>query len=250
MRKNMWMVLFLSVIFSLAGCGNHKTEIVQGGESRESTDSKTDSAGEGEMSITLTEEIMELENGFSAVRYDGDYGFDRFLSEGGASSDQEVVGFLTENLLSGMDVGFSGNVFGCSTIAVQNSDGESLFGRNFDWNHCEGMAVLSHPENGYASISTVNMDFISQSVGGGIAGMALNLDEATPSGDTSMPFGNIKVKTLAALILHCRSGWTASSLSSQISSLVIRLLSRFWENWQKADRLKWMWSELYLVESR
>lgn len=124
---------------------------------------------------------MELEKGFSAVRYDGDYGFDRFLSEGGASSDKEVVGFLTESLLSGTDIGFNGNIFGCSTIALQTPEGESLFGRNFDWNHCEAMVVLSYPENGYASISTVNLDFISQ---GGLAGMAMKQD---------------KIKTIAAL---------------------------------------------------
>lgn len=199
MRKHVWMVLFLSVIFSLAGCGNSKTGTVQSKESMGSRDSKTDSAGKEKTSITLTEEIMELEEGFSAVRYDGDYGFDRFLSEGGASSDQEVVNFLTEKLLSGMDLGFTGAPFGCSTLAVQTTDGESLFGRNFDWNHCEAMVVLSHPENGYASISTVNMDFISQGAGGGSAGMARKMDEGTPYGDAPMPSGNNKGKTLAAL---------------------------------------------------
>lgn len=225
MKKSVWMVLALLVFF-LAGCCNSKTGTAQGEESMESTDAKTDSADKKETpsrdtsipsgarvpsgrneetSITLTEEIMELEEGFSAVRYDGDYGFDRFLSEGGASSDQEVVSFLTENILSGtrapegMDVDFCGNVFGCSTIAAQTSDGQSLFGRNFDWNHCEAMVVAAHPENGYASISTVNMDFISQGTGGGIAGMVLKMDKVTPSGDTSMPFGNNKVKILAAL---------------------------------------------------
>ncbi len=198
MRKNVWMILALLVFF-LAGCGSSKTGMVQGEESMEGTDVETDSMSKEKTYIVLTEEMTELEKGFSAVRYDGDYGFDKFLSEGGASSDQEVVGFLAENLASGMDVGFSGNVFGCSTIAVQTSDGKSLFGRNFDWNHCEALAVLSYPENGYASISTVNMDFISQGSDGGIAGMALKLDEVTSSGDSSMPSGSNKVKTLAAL---------------------------------------------------
>lgn len=111
MKKSVWMLLALLVFF-LTGCGNSKTGTAQGEET----------------SITLTEEITELEKGFSAVRYDGDYGFDRFLSEGGASSDQEVVSFLTEDLLSGTDVDFRGNVFGCSTVAAQTSDG----------NHCSG----------------------------------------------------------------------------------------------------------------
>lgn len=135
--------------------------------------------------ISPTSEIVELENGFSAVRYDGDYGFDQFLAGGGASSDGEVVEYLANNLLSDLNLGdLLGGIFGCSTIAVQGPDGDALFGRNFDWENCEAMVVESHPENGYASLSTVNIDFITQNVGGGMVGMALNLDE---------------VKTLAAL---------------------------------------------------
>lgn len=135
--------------------------------------------------ISPASEIEELEDGFSAVRYDGNYGFDEFLAGGGAASEAEVVGYLADNLLSDLNLGdLLGGVFGCSTIAVQNPDGEALFGRNFDWENCEAMVVESHPENGYASLSTVNMDFITRNVGDGMAGMAMNLDE---------------VKTLAAL---------------------------------------------------
>lgn len=58
-----------------------------------------------------------------------------------------------------------------------------MFGRNFDWENCEAMIVASYPENGYASLSTVNMDFITQNVGGTVE-LVLQMDE---------------VKTLAAL---------------------------------------------------
>ena len=135
--------------------------------------------------IFPTSEILQLEEGLSAVRYDGDYGFDSLLAQGGASSDGEVIEYLADNLLSGLDLGdLLGGIFGCSTIAVPSPEEDTLFGRNFDWENCEAMVVEAHPENGYASLSTVNMDFITQNVGGGIVGMALNLDE---------------VKTLAAL---------------------------------------------------
>ena len=135
--------------------------------------------------VELDSSITELEEGLLAVRYDGDYGFDRFIAQGGASSDGEVIAYLADNLLSGLNLGdLLGDVFGCSTIAVQSPDGDALFGRNFDWNTCEAMVVEAHPENGYASLSTVNMDFITQNVGGGMVGMALSLDE---------------VRTLAAL---------------------------------------------------
>lgn len=85
----------------------------------------------------------------------------------GASSDREVVAYLAENILSGLNLGdIVGGFFGCSTIASENQTGEKLFGRNFDWENCEAMIVASYPENGYASLSTVNMDFITQNASG------------------------------------------------------------------------------------
>ena len=180
-----WMLclsFLLGIAMLTAGCGRTDDQM-QNAENNSTTQTSPDA--ENVNLISLTSEIVELEDGFSAVRYDGDYGFDEFLAQGGASSDGEVVEYLASNLLSGLNLGdLLGGIFGCSTIAVQSPEGDALFGRNFDWENCEAMVVGSHPENGYASLSTVNMDFITQNVGGGMVGIALNLDE---------------VKTLAAL---------------------------------------------------
>lgn len=159
------------VVLVLAGCGT----VISGG-------SKAGHAKQ--IPVTPDSSVKQLEKGLFAVRYDGDYGFEGFLSQGGASSDREVAGYLSENLLKGQQVGFLKGIFGCSTLSVKNENGESLFGRNFDWENCEAMVVMAYPENGYASVSTVNMDFIGQGAGNGAAGMALKLDT---------------VKTLAAL---------------------------------------------------
>ena len=56
-------------------------------------------------------------------------------------------------------------MFGCSTLSVQDTDGSCLFGRNFDWNTCDALVVSAEPKEGYASISTVNMDFIQAAAG-------------------------------------------------------------------------------------
>lgn len=176
-------LLLLILAMAVTGCGEMSDKQVQ--NTKSSSSLQTETPAEKENPITPTSNITQLEDGFSAVRYDGDYGFDGFLSQGGASSDKEVLSYLADNLLSGLNLGdLLGSIFGCSTISVQSPEGDALFGRNFDWENCEAMVVASYPENGYASISTVNMDFITQNVGGGTAGMALQLD---------------KVKTLAAL---------------------------------------------------
>lgn len=176
-RKHWILSLFLllSITMLLTGCEERTENQMEVSETADINQTK--SHFEEINFVSPTSEITELT--------DGDYGFDEFLSEGGASSDGEVVAYLAENVLSGLDLGdLLGGIFGCSTIAVQSPEGQFLFGRNFDWNTCDAMVVESHPENGYASLSTVNMDFITQNVDGGMVGMALNLDE---------------VKTLAAL---------------------------------------------------
>lgn len=83
------------------------------GETAQTGNSNVASSGTQEHeplnSIVLTDEIIKLTDGFLVVRYSGDYGFDLFLDQGGAS----------------------------------------LFGRNFDWNTCNAMVIQSQPENGY-----------------------------------------------------------------------------------------------------
>lgn len=111
--------------------------------------------------ISVTGEKTELEDGLSAVAFEGEDGFTEFLSQGGASSDREVAEYLSGRLLSDLPgLLFGGNPFGCSTLSVQRRDGGYFFGRNFDWNTCSALIVSSRPAQGYASISTVNLDFI------------------------------------------------------------------------------------------
>lgn len=115
--------------------------------------------------VDAHEKINKLEDGLSSVSFAGEYGFDKFLKQGGAASDREVIDFIKNNVISNTNINFRGNIFGCSTIAVQSPNAERLFGRNFDWNNCNALIVKSNPTEGYASISTVNMDFIRQGTG-------------------------------------------------------------------------------------
>ena len=214
-RRLIWFFPLLVFLLIISGCEGIKEKMQH---MQSNGEAQTAPQEEQENSITLTSEIVELEDGFSAVRYDGDYGFDDFLASGGASSDGEVVEYLANNLLSGLNLGdLLGGIFGCSTIAVQSPEGDALLGRNFDWENCEAMVVESHPENGYASLSTVNMDFITQNVGGGMVGMALNLDE---------------VKTLAALYAPL-DGMNEAGLAVSVN--MIQDSAATWQDREKPD---------------
>ncbi len=155
-------------ILSLAACSgtSEKSEptLSVAGQKEDQSDTN---ASEEMNEINVTDEITEIEKGLSVAEYKGDYKFDLFLDQGGASSDRDVLSFLMNNLLSGAsDIGFRIPGFGCSTISVPAKDGKgNYFGRNFDWNKCNALILVSYPENGYASISTVNTDFIKQAAG-------------------------------------------------------------------------------------
>lgn len=125
--------------------------------------------------IKADSSIEKLEDGFSVVRHKGDDGFAAFLAQGGAESDAAVVQFLVNSLLPGSGLGMVIGGAGCSTFAAVSPEGEHFFGRNFDWNACNALVVISTPEDDFASISTVNTDFITQGVGGA-ASLALRMD--------------------------------------------------------------------------
>lgn len=99
------------------------------------------------------------DNVLYVMEYDGDYGFDEFL-ESGASSDGELVEFVTKRLLKGIPLEFSIPDLGCSTFHAQTAEGDQIFGRNFDLTYSPALFVKTEPDHGYRSYSTVNLAFL------------------------------------------------------------------------------------------
>lgn len=170
--KRFWILAVLGCL--LTGCGNSPTQqdkiqMETQGKPQEATTQSVplhESMPDNVETVTAQSTIKELEEGLSIVRFEGKDGFSAFLEKGGASSDAEVLGYLLEHMLGGAEgLIMEGNPFGCSTISAPSEDGGFLFGRNFDWYHCNALIVASYPENAYASISSVNTNFITQGAG-------------------------------------------------------------------------------------
>ena len=162
MKEKITLVAILIFLLTVSGCGSTSPEV----ERKETLVMENEEVSGPASFVAVSSKIQELESGFSAVRYDGDYGFGRFLEQGGANSDQEVLRFLVNEFLAEVEgVGINTGFFGCSTLSVENSEGGYLFGRNFDWQACDALVVTAYPETGYASISTVNLEFIRQGAG-------------------------------------------------------------------------------------
>lgn len=164
----------VTAMLLISGCG--KNDGLNRGESSEtsnvmdnSTNDMTSVSGLTGTGYVTTQvvadtDIEKLEKGLSVVRFDGNDLFEDFLENHGAASDADVVSFLSGFMLGLSDAEFTNEAFGCSTIAVKSENGY-LYGRNFDWNKCDALIVESHPTDAYASISTVNMDFIKSGAG-------------------------------------------------------------------------------------
>ena len=92
------------------------------------------------------------------MTYYGDYGFDDFLKQG-AKSDSGIEDFVAARLLKGLpiDLGVTGD--GCTAFVTRDDEGDVIFGRNFDFDYTPSMQVRTCPDNGYASISTVNLTY-------------------------------------------------------------------------------------------
>lgn len=102
------------------------------------------------------------EYGAYQMTYYGDYGFDEFL-EVGASSDKDIEKFVTKRLLKGMPINLGVTGDGCTAFVTKNEKGEVLYGRNFDFFYAPSLQLYTEPQNGYKSVSTVNLSFAGYS---------------------------------------------------------------------------------------
>ncbi len=106
--------------------------------------------------ISAIKSIEKIDERTYHMTYRGSYGFDEFLKQGGAVDDGGVAAYLTSYLSKGF---FKSTVEtadgGCSVISDSRKTG-----RNFDWGDATIMIMSSYPDDGYASVSTCNMDFL------------------------------------------------------------------------------------------
>ena len=85
MKKSLLFLIAIYLLIALTGCGNNPGSANSDtGSAPTNTSGSTDNSDATDNFIPVISEIAELESGFSAVSYDGDYGFDLFMEQGGA----------------------------------------------------------------------------------------------------------------------------------------------------------------------
>jgi len=121
--------------------------------------------------VNVTKDIQILgDKNFKIFEYEGDYGFNEFMEQGGASSNEILFGYalnriginISDFLFNNTNGEFPIKGNACSAFTVQNEKGDGyFFGRNYDFPYGEGLAVITHPKGGYTSISTIDVNIIN-----------------------------------------------------------------------------------------
>ncbi len=122
--------------------------------------------------INAVKSLSKISEGVFFLEYEGDYGFDKYLSKGGSRTPEELTSFISGELKKGnwtspdkktlRQLKITSSDFGCSSISVKNSASGTgrLYGRNYDWKDCQVLIIHSKPDAGYESISTCCLSHI------------------------------------------------------------------------------------------
>ena len=96
------------------------------------------------------------------INFSGDYFFDEFLSQGGASNDAELISFVTRSITKGIiPMHIKTSSIACSAFTADTQSGDRVFGRNYDFSATNTAIVYTNPGKGrHASYSTIDLSFL------------------------------------------------------------------------------------------
>lgn len=103
-----------------------------------------------------------LDGAVYEMKIAGDYYFDEYLEQGGATNDKDLIQFITDKITKGLiPMSIEESDIACSSFTAASKDGDRLFGRNYDFSQTNTCLVLTNPGGDrHASISTVDLQFL------------------------------------------------------------------------------------------
>ncbi|MDO4466030.1 MAG: C45 family peptidase [Bacillota bacterium] len=99
------------------------------------------------------------DQGLYTMVYQADYKLES-LRNANLSSASQLEQWISKNLFFGYPIEADETKFGCTTFLAKNKEGDSIFGRNYDYDTTEPMVIFSQPKNGYKSIGVADLSFI------------------------------------------------------------------------------------------
>ena len=133
-----------------------------------------------------------------SMTYYGDYAFDDLLKIGMAK-DEDLMNFIQNRFTQKVAFDPNSPRGGCTAFLAQDTNGDFLYGRNYDFPPTPSVVVKTKPKHGYASVSIVDMmalGYTREKLPSGLSGKLPLL--ATPY----LPFDGLNEKGLAVAILQ------------------------------------------------
>ena len=105
---------------------------------------------------------MSHDDGYTYEMYvSGDYYFEDFLKQGGATNDAELIQFVTDHITKGLiPMTIKSKEIACSSFTAWTEDNKFVFGRNYDFDQTNTAIVHTSPKGRHASISTIDLQFL------------------------------------------------------------------------------------------
>lgn len=122
---------------------------------------------------TIIDQDLSHDDGYTyEMTVSGDYYFDEFLEQGGASNDDELIQFVTDNITKGLiPMTIKPKDIACSSFTAWTKDNQFVFGRNYDFSQTNTAIVHTNPKGRHASISTIDLQFLGIKEETGITGI-------------------------------------------------------------------------------
>ena len=119
----------------------------------------------------------------------GGYYFDDFLAQGGASTDSELISFITQSITKGIiPMNIKTSTIACSAFTADTQSGDRVFGRNYDFSATNTAIVYTNPGKGrHASYSTIDLSFLGLGVSAPMPSLGSLANEAR-AGITQYPY--------------------------------------------------------------
>ena len=143
--------------------------------------------------------LLEKSEGVYTMVYDGDYGFDEFLKTG-AESDKDIEKYVTKRLLKGLPIQINVTDAGCTAFVSRNEKGDVIFARNFDFTYAPMLQLYTKPDNGYASVSTVNLTFAGYDMDN-VPSTGIGINNFLTLAAPFLPFDGMNEKGVAMALL-------------------------------------------------
>ena len=103
----------------------------------------------------------------------GGFYLDEFVEQGGVKNDTELINFITNKITKGLlKLNISNPEIGCSSFTAKTTEGDVLFGRNYDFSKTNTCIVKTEASKGrHATISTVDLQFLGMDVDRNVEGL-------------------------------------------------------------------------------